>query len=136
LELPKIPRDLESDPVADPVLSWGRFFSADSDEQLHEYAMSDPTIREAEAALERLSDDPRAREEALKRSWELADQEAVIRKKVAQAHKEGLEAALERLCASLGVELGESERARIAESTSDALLSLLDHVAQHRSWPE
>jgi predicted transposase/invertase (TIGR01784 family) len=69
LELPKLPkRRAHGDEPASE--KWGRFFSAETDRELEQLAMSDPHLREAKTALERLSADPAARE--LARERELA----------------------------------------------------------------
>ncbi|HEY6728106.1 MAG TPA: Rpn family recombination-promoting nuclease/putative transposase, partial [Polyangiaceae bacterium] len=86
VELPKLPHQA---PPTDgpPVLKWSRFLAARSDEELEEVAMSDPDLREAKAALEKLSQDPAARrlaEERERAAWNL-------RYSMTQERKEGRE---------------------------------------------
>ena len=61
LELPKL-LNASEDTNEPAVLRWGRFFAAKTDEELEHLAMTDPDIQQAKQALDRLSDDPKARE--------------------------------------------------------------------------
>lgn len=69
LELPKLQAEATLDPTC-PVLKWGRFFNASTDEELEQLAMADPDIHAAKQALDRLSADPLAQQIA--RDRELA----------------------------------------------------------------
>jgi predicted transposase/invertase (TIGR01784 family) len=49
------------------LVRWGRFFAAETDEELEELAMQDPMMRKAKEALESLSADPSVQELARQR---------------------------------------------------------------------
>ncbi len=59
MELPKLWMAADSDEPK--VIEWGRFLAAASDAEREELAMKNPDLREAKAALDRLSADPDAR---------------------------------------------------------------------------
>jgi len=89
LELPKLEEEAAHDPDS-PVLKWGRFFRATTDEELEKLAMADPDMNAAKQALDRLSADPKAQQLAedrelaiwnLKRTVKLAEQQAEARGK-------------------------------------------------------
>ena len=65
VELPKL-AGCETGSELD-LLRWGRFFAAETDDELEELAMQDPVMRKAKEALESLSADPSARELARQR---------------------------------------------------------------------
>jgi predicted transposase/invertase (TIGR01784 family) len=62
LELPKLRLTATSDEPQ--LVEWGKFLAASSDAELEELAMKNPDLRQAKAALERLSADPDARIQA------------------------------------------------------------------------
>jgi len=90
LELPKVPVVSGENPTGraaeEPLLlKWARFLRAQTASDLEFLAMTDPVFREAKDALERLSDDPKARE--LARERELWDWN--YRTSISLAKKEG-----------------------------------------------
>jgi len=90
LELPKVPApsgNVEAAPTVDEplLLKWARFLKAETPDVLESLAMTDPVFREAKDALERLSDDPKARELARERElWDFN-----YRTSISLAKKEG-----------------------------------------------
>ena len=76
LELPKVPgpgHGLSPNRTAEEplLLKWARFLRAKTATDLESLAMTDPVFEEAKEALERLSDDPKARELARERElWD------------------------------------------------------------------
>ncbi len=134
LELPKIPEGQVPDPSTDPVLRWGRFFAAKSDQRLRDLAMSDPILRKASDALERLSDDPIAREEAFKRQLEWSDMQARLEREHQRGIERGIIQAIERLCDSLGIELTAERKETFRNVTPDQLLTLLERLSTTRTW--
>jgi predicted transposase/invertase (TIGR01784 family) len=139
LELPKIPGQPPDD-GADPVLRWGQFFRATSDERLQELAMSDPILREASDALQRLSDDPVAREEAFKRQLEWSNYQHSLQREreqgIEQGISRGLERAIEQMCRAFGIDMGPDRLAILRDSSADELLKLHESIATSRSWPK
>jgi predicted transposase/invertase (TIGR01784 family) len=144
LELPKIPRQLLTALDAEPVLKWGAFLSARSAEELHAFAMTDPILREAEAALEHLSDDPIAREQAYRRELEVGDFNRLLELEREQGEAEGriqgevdaLAASVERLCVAFNIELTATRRSALDTASARSLLELLAAIAEHHRWPE
>ena len=150
VELPKLPREPPgSDSPA--VLKWSRFLAARSDEELEQVAMSDPDLREAKTALEKLSQDPTARrlaEERERAAWNHRYTMAQERKEGREEGRvegreegrvegrvEALREAVEQLCSALGVAITEPQRASLSATTPDAMQALLHHIAVHRQWP-
>jgi predicted transposase/invertase (TIGR01784 family) len=75
VELPKVPPLTATGPERtskEPLLlKWARFLKAETIADLEPLAMTDPVFQEAKDALERLSDDPKARELARERElWD------------------------------------------------------------------
>jgi predicted transposase/invertase (TIGR01784 family) len=86
LELPK--RDNPSNELEGrAVLNWCKFLAAETDEELEELAMTDPSFQRAKQALDDLSADPKARELARDREvWHFFhDQELYLERKAARA---------------------------------------------------
>jgi len=70
LELPKLQDTLVG--MDEPALAaWCRFLAAETDEELEALAMQHPILKDAKDALEKLSADPEAREQAERREIEL-----------------------------------------------------------------
>lgn len=144
LELPKIPRELLAARGLEPVLRWAAFFSARTDEELHAYAMEDPILSQAEAALQRLSQDPIARELAYRREIELGDYNARLEQREAKGEARGraegevaaLLASIERFCAASGIELSAERVTWLRSKDTVELLDISTHLALHRCWPE
>ncbi len=88
------------------LVNWGKFLSATSDEQLEELAMTDPVLRQAKDALDRLSADPDAR--VLAEMRDMAQKSYQL--DLARVHKQGKE---------------EGKAEGKAEGYSDFLLQLL-----------
>jgi predicted transposase/invertase (TIGR01784 family) len=93
LELPKVPASrligpggVEATTEEPLLLKWARFLKAKTPADLELLAMTDPVFEEAKEALERLSDDPKARELARERElWELN-----YRSQIGYARRDGL----------------------------------------------
>jgi len=84
VELPKLGQALAKN--EEPTLvSWGKFLTAATDDELEELAMTDPVLRQAKAALDRLSADPEARIRAEQREMALTS----YRLDLGKAHKQG-----------------------------------------------
>jgi predicted transposase/invertase (TIGR01784 family) len=84
VELPKLAGcEIGSEP---DLVSWGRFFAAESDEELEELAMQDPVMRKAKQALEDLSADPSVQELARQRELAMIGYQLDI----AAARKQGI----------------------------------------------
>jgi hypothetical protein len=131
VELPKIPRDLAPSADADPVLKWAWFFKANNDEERHAVAMSDPTLRDAEAALLHLSDDPIAREYAYRRELELIHFQNQLERK----REEATVASIETVCRACGIELDDKRRVQLTKLDFDALQRVLSRIVETREWP-
>ena len=120
VELPKLPGAGDEGEEAS-LVRWGRFFATRSDAELEGLAMSDPDLRQAKEALERLSLDAEVRELARRReiALDLARiSEAAARKEGkaegrAEGKAEGKAEAVLDLLADAGVAVSEEHRARI-----------------------
>jgi len=139
LELPKL-RHVTPDADDEAVLIWGRFFAADSDEELEQLAMNHPDIAPATDALATLSHDPAARELARQRRLAELDylsglDEARAEGK-AEGEAEGLRVAIRQLCHLLEIELDVDRQQHLARSSGEELLELQEAVFKDRSWPE
>ncbi|MBI5535959.1 MAG: Rpn family recombination-promoting nuclease/putative transposase [Deltaproteobacteria bacterium] len=65
VELPKLPAPGSPESLLEgKLVDWGRFFRAVDDQELEELAMGDPVFQTAKDALDRISADPRVRQEA------------------------------------------------------------------------
>jgi predicted transposase/invertase (TIGR01784 family) len=151
LELPKIPHDLSTARAGRAVLNWAAFLAADSDAELERLAMSDPTMHDAVAALERLSEDPYAQEAAYLREIEAGDYEARLRMRHEQGMEQGIERGLEQgiergkrqatiaaighLCSAFGIALTETRERFLETATPQALDELFRTLASDRAWP-
>jgi predicted transposase/invertase (TIGR01784 family) len=90
LELPKLPSAFDKND--EPTLAlWGKFLSAKADEELEELAMEHPVLKQAKAALDRLSADDVARLQAEQREMALITFEAGMAAAREDARQEGLE---------------------------------------------
>jgi predicted transposase/invertase (TIGR01784 family) len=139
MELPKL-KNPAPDADDEAVLGWGRFFAAQSDEELEQLAMNDPDIARAKEALDTLSQDPAARELARQRRLAELDYQSGIREAraegKAEGEAEGLRNAIRHLCQLSDIELDSAREQRLAQSTVQDLLDLLESVSRHRTWPE
>jgi predicted transposase/invertase (TIGR01784 family) len=88
VELPKLRQAMERNEEPD-LLAWGRFLSATGDEELEELARSNPVLRSAKEALERLSADPEARLRAEQREMALLTYELDLAKVRREGYAEG-----------------------------------------------
>jgi predicted transposase/invertase (TIGR01784 family) len=139
LELPKL-ENSPTDADDEAVLNWGRFFAAESDEELEQLAMNDPNIARAKEGLDTLSQDPAARELARQRrlaefDYQSGLSEAEARGK-AEGEAKGLREAIRQLCELLKIEIDSSRKQRMAQSTVQELIELHEAVFKHRAWPE
>lgn len=137
VELTKLRRD----PVDanDPAAAWARFLAARSAEERRSSAVGKPNIEKANAALEALSEDPKA--QTLARWREDAIRLDRVERASARraAHTEGVEkqrrAGVRRICETLQIELTPEREQRLAAASPDELDALQDHLVLHRSWP-
>jgi predicted transposase/invertase (TIGR01784 family) len=146
LELPKL-RQVTPDADDQAVLVWGRFFAADSDEELEQLAMSHPDIAPATTALATLSQDPTARELARQRRLAELDYLSGIHEARAEGKAEGrvegrvegkaegLRDAIRQLCHLLEIELDVDRQQRLARCSVEQLLELQEALFKERSWP-
>ena len=138
LELPNIPPRHSSRGVDEADVYWGRFFSAKTDQQLEDLVMSNPQLKPAKAALDRLSDDPEARQLAEDRAFAIWNYEEGMRRSAlegkAEGKAEGLRAAVMRFCQALGVELTDARVQQLGQPGVD-LQAILDEVVLRRRWP-
>jgi len=116
LELPKLAQATEVEPKEKAAYDWARFLAAETDEERRKVAMQNPDIDEANEALGRLSEDPKAR--ALARWRE--DQLRLYRVELKTAERRGLERGHEQ-----GLEQGRKEGVR----------ALIRHQLQQRFGP-
>ena len=88
LELPKLPsaRDRNDEPS---LALWGKFLSAVADEELETLAMEYPVLKQAKAALDRLSADDVARLQAEQREMALLTFEAGMAAARDEAERKG-----------------------------------------------
>jgi predicted transposase/invertase (TIGR01784 family) len=88
LELPKLPsaRDRNDEPN---LALWGKFLSAVADEDLEKLAMEHPVLKQAKAALDRLSADDVARLQAEQREMALLTFEAGMAAAREEAEQKG-----------------------------------------------
>lgn len=103
---------------APAVLRWSKFLAARSEEELEQLAMSDPNLREAKNALERLSADPKARELATERELWAWNHERGLRLARLEEKREAVFKVLE----ARGLGVTPQERERIARCRDSALL--------------
>jgi predicted transposase/invertase (TIGR01784 family) len=88
LELPKLPSALDRND--EPTLAlWGKFLSAVADEELETLAMEHPVLKQAKAALDRLSADDIARIQAEQREMALLTFEAGMAAAREEAEQKG-----------------------------------------------
>ncbi len=133
LALPKLEDEAAHHPDS-PVLKWGRFFRATTDQELEKLAMADPDMNAAKQALDRLSADPKAQQLAedrelaiwnYKRTVKLAEQQAEARGKAegeARGKAEALRGVLAKLLSLKFGEVSEDVRDRI-DSANEAEVS-------------
>ena len=88
VELPKLRQAMERNEEPD-LLAWGRFLSATQDEELEALARTNPVLRSAKDALERLSADPEARLRAEQREMALISHQLDLSKVRNEGHAEG-----------------------------------------------
>ena len=148
VELPKLASTKEVEPAEQAAYDWARFLAALTDEERDRLAMANPDISKAKEALERLSEDPKARMLAQWREDELKLQRVALATAEQRGHEagkaegeafgraQGLQQAIESLCEVLEISLDEPRRARVEQSDIAALESVLSHLRSQRSWPE
>ena len=89
LELPKLQEALDKND--EPSLSlWGKFLSARADEELEQLALESPVLKQAKAALDRLSADDVARLQAEHREMALLTYEAGMAAAREEAEQKGM----------------------------------------------
>ena len=88
LELPKLPSALDRNDEPNLAL-WGKFLAAGADEELEKLAMEHPVLKQAKAALDRLSADDIARLQAEQREMALLTFEAGMAAAREEAEEKG-----------------------------------------------
>jgi len=88
LELPKLPSALDRNDEPNLAL-WAKFLSAQADEELEKLAMEHPVLKQAKAALDRLSADEVARLQAEHREMALLTFEAGVAAAREEAEQKG-----------------------------------------------
>lgn len=127
LELPKLPGAIDRNDEPDLAL-WGKYLSAPADEELEKLAMEHPVLKQAKAALDRLSADEVAHRRAEQREMALLTYEAGI----ATARREaGEKACAEMLLRQLTIKFGPlpaAVTAKLAGAREAELLRLSERV--------
>ncbi|MBN2192874.1 MAG: PD-(D/E)XK nuclease family transposase [Polyangiaceae bacterium] len=136
VELPKLGRARQIDPEDAAAHDWARFFAAETDEERKELAMRNQDIGKANQALERLSQDPAARDLARWREDQIRLYEMELGTAREEGREEGIRTAIEALCEVLGLELSPARRSVIVAMSASELTPLLESLKQHRRWPE
>ncbi len=152
VELPKLAPARQIDPEDVAVHDWARFLAAETDAERKEIAMRNPDIGKATEELDRLSQDPAARDLARWREDQLVLHEMELGAALRQAREEGLEkgreagreegreegvrTAIEALCDVLAIDLTPSRRSALEAMSTVELTALLDGLRQQRRWPE
>jgi PD-(D/E)XK nuclease family transposase len=131
LELPKLPSALDRNDEPNLAL-WGKFLSAGADEELEKLAMEHPVLKQAKAALDRLSADDVARLQAEQREMALLTLEAGMAALREEAHREGhqegtAKALLRQLTIKFGPQAGSMSE-RLAGASQADLLRWLESV--------
>jgi predicted transposase/invertase (TIGR01784 family) len=125
LELPKLQVGIDGN-EGQAALAWGKFLSAESDNELEALAMNDPALKRAKEALERLSADPEARRRAEHRETGLrlyhADLATVRDESEARGRVLGLVEAILALVSERGWSLSDAQRQRIVSCEDVSLL--------------
>jgi predicted transposase/invertase (TIGR01784 family) len=117
LELPKLTNN--GDENDEPSLAlWGKFLSAKADEELEKLAMESPVLKQAKAALDRLSADDVARLQAEQREMALLTYEAGLAAAREEAEQTGVQKGLQK-----GLQKGREEGRQ--EGRAAMLLDLL-----------
>jgi len=108
-----------------PVVNWGKFFLDGSDPvALERLAMQDPDIQKAKEALERLSRETYARNQAEHRRLEQLFQENQLKRREAKGKAEGKAESVLHILEARGIAVTPTDRDRILACTD---LELLDH---------
>ena len=143
IELPKLAEVKAVDPEDGAAHDWARFFAAETDEERKQVAMRNQDIGKANEALERLSQDPAARELAQAREDQLLLFEAELGTARQEGREEGREegirtamVAIEALCEVLDVELTPVRRSALIAMGTQELTELLDGLRRQRRWPD
>jgi hypothetical protein len=101
--------------------------------------MSDPTMNDAVAALQRLSNDSWAQELAFRREIEAGDYAARLERqfeKGIQQERASSLTAIRNICASFGIALDTQRQQTLEHATPEAIAKLLHALAVTRAWPE
>jgi predicted transposase/invertase (TIGR01784 family) len=126
LELPKVPARLRRRRAIDEplLLKWARFLRAKTAADLEPLAMTDPVFEEAKDALERLSDDPKARELARERElWEWN-----YNTRIKGAEREGERRILERQLSQKFGQLPDGVIKRLRQASESDLERWADRI--------
>lgn len=108
------------------LVLWGKFFAAASDEELDRLANESPMLKQATDALDRLSDDPEARERAEMREMALLSYELELTGAREEALARGLaEGTAKGLAEGTAKGLAEGTAKGRAEGLADAVLTVL-----------
>ena len=140
LELPNLPPVGRGSPDASelPVLNWGRFLAAETDQELERLAMTDSDLRAAKAALDRLSADPKAQRLARDRELAAWNYERTIHLSREEGRAEG-EAALRKvvlaLCDVLGIAVTLEREQKLDALDLSGLENVVARLRAERAWP-
>ena len=135
LELPKLKT---IPPAADDeaVLGWGRFFAAESDEELEQLAMSNPDMSPAVEALGALSQDQEARDLARRRRVAELEYRSGLQEARAEGEAKALQEAIRHLCQMFGIDIDPAREKHLSQSTVPELIELHGAIAGDRAWPK
>jgi predicted transposase/invertase (TIGR01784 family) len=146
LELSKLPPHRPGHPDA-PVVNWGRFLAAKTDEELERLAMTDPDLQRAKDFLDFLSARPDAQELARQRELALLNYRTQInlarqegeregeKRGEKRGRAEGLREAVLRICVSLGIEVDSQRRMDLDRASVQELERFVEKVTSDRRWP-
>jgi len=127
LELPKLEEEAAHDPES-PVLKWGRFFRATTDEELEKLAMADPDMNAAKQALDRLSADPKAQQLAEDRELAIWNYKRTVQLAEQQGKAEALRDVLAKLLTLKFGKISEEVRDRIQSAHETEVLRWTEGV--------
>jgi predicted transposase/invertase (TIGR01784 family) len=122
LEPLKLPRE----PDGDPLYYWGRFFQAETPEELAVAAKADPVIKEAVALVMELNEDEREQMLAERRWWWQMDQAALRQ----DSYDDGLAEGEKKAEAKYRLALEEKDRAIEREIAKDRALEEKDRAIE------
>jgi predicted transposase/invertase (TIGR01784 family) len=131
---------LASASPGDRLLGWGKFFTAQSDEELEVLVMTNPEIAEAKEALETVSANKQHRSRAMQRDLEWADYiipiHAAHDEGEARGKVEGLLVAVRGMAELLGISIDAARESHLEGLSVAELEHLAEALRSERRWPE